>query len=145
MKRCWFGVGLLAVLLVASLSVTWGMEKIHRPITADLNQAAECAELGDWVNAESLSRRAEAAWNKWEHFRACFADHTPTEEVSAELAALAAKHCENVTAEENAALALEKALASLKEDEALVVAGSLYLAAELRPALMRFKGHPKDE
>ena len=63
----------------------------------------------------------------------------------AELAALAAKHCENVIAEENAALALEKALASLKEDEALVVAGSLYLAAELRPALMRFKGHPKDE
>lgn len=89
MKRCWFGVGLLAVLLVASLSVTWGMEKIHRPITADLNQAAECAELGDWVNAESLSRRAEAAWNKWEHFRACFADHTPTEEVGAELAAMA--------------------------------------------------------
>ena len=88
MKRCWFGAGLLIVLLAASLSVTWGMDKIHEPIAADLNQAAECAELGDWHNAENFSRRAEESWNKWEHFRACFADHTPTEEVGAELAAM---------------------------------------------------------
>ena len=88
MKRCWFGAGLLIVLLAASLSVTWGMYKIHEPIAADLNQAAERAELGDWRNAENFSRRAEENWNKWEHFRACFADHTPTEEVGAELAAM---------------------------------------------------------
>lgn len=88
MKRCWFGAGLLIVLLAASLSVTWGMDKIHEPIAADLNQAAECAKLGDWRNAENFSRRAEESWNKWEHFRACFADHTPTEEVGAELAAM---------------------------------------------------------
>ena len=88
MKRCWFGAGLLIVLLAASLGVTLGMDKIHEPIAADLKQAAECAELGDWHNAEEFSRRAEDAWNKWEHFRACFADHTPTEEVSAELAAM---------------------------------------------------------
>ena len=88
MKRCWFGAGLLIVLLAVSLGVTWGMDKIHEPIAADLKQAAECAELGDWHNAEVFSRRAEADWNKWEHFRACFADHTPTEEVGAELAAM---------------------------------------------------------
>ena len=87
MKRCWFGAGLLIVLLIVSLCVTWGMDKIHEPIAADLMQAAECAELGDWRNAEDFSRRAERAWKKWEHFRACFADHTPTEEVGAELAA----------------------------------------------------------
>ena len=88
MKRCWFGAGLLIVLLTVSLGVTWGMDKIHEPIAADLKQAAECAELGDWHNAEIFSRRAEADWNKWEHFRACCADHTPTEEVGAELAAM---------------------------------------------------------
>ena len=88
MKRCWFGAGLLIVLLIVSLCVTWGMDKIHEPIAADLMQAAECAELGDWRNAEDFSRRAERAWKKWEHFRACFADHTPTEEVGAELAAM---------------------------------------------------------
>ena len=88
MKRVWFGAGLLIVLLIASLGVTWGMDEIHKPIAADLNQAAQCAELGDWQNAEAFSRRAEFAWNKWEHFRACFADHTPTEEIGAELAAM---------------------------------------------------------
>ena len=88
MKRCWFGVGLLALLLAVSLGVTWGMDKIHEPIAADLLQAAECGSLGDWHNAEVFSRRAESAWNRWERFRACFADHTPTEEVSAELAAM---------------------------------------------------------
>ena len=41
---------------------------------------------------------------------------------------------------ENAAQALDAALAALKPGEALVVAGSLYLASELRPQLMRFKG-----
>ena len=37
---------------------------------------------------DNFFRRAEESWNKWEHFRACFADHTPTEEVGAELAAM---------------------------------------------------------
>ena len=88
MKRVWFGAGLLIVLLGISLAVNWCMENIHRPIADDLKQAAQCAELGNWPNAEGLSRRAELTWNRWEHFRACFADHTPTEEISAELAAM---------------------------------------------------------
>lgn len=105
MKRCWFGLGLLIVLLAASLGVSWGMDRIHKPIAADLNQAAECALLGDWYNAEEFSRRAEAQWQKWEHFRACFADHTPTEEIGAELAAMAESREERETAEFAAACA----------------------------------------
>ena len=58
----------------------------------------------------------------------------------AELAALAAPYCPNVSSAENAAEALEKLLSALAPDEALVVAGSLYLASELRPRLMRIKG-----
>ena len=58
----------------------------------------------------------------------------------AELAALAAPYCKSVFTEENAAQALDAALAALNPGEALVVAGSLYLASELRPQLMRFKG-----
>lgn len=57
-----------------------------------------------------------------------------------ELAALAAPYCKSVFTAENAAQALDAALAALKPSEALVVAGSLYLASELRPQLMRFKG-----
>ena len=37
---------------------------------------------------------------------------------------------------------LAETLENLKDDEALVVAGSLYLASELRPMLMKFKGNP---
>ena len=88
MKRVWFGVGLLVLLLAVSLGVTWGMVKIHEPIAADLRQAAQCGSLGDWHNAEFFSRRAEVAWNHWARFRGCFADHTPTEEIGAELAAM---------------------------------------------------------
>lgn len=99
MKRVWFGAGLLIVLLIVSLGVTWGMGRIHKPIATDLNQAAQSAQLGDWHNAEVLSRRAEQGWEKWEHFRACFADHTPTEEVSAELAAMKAARQQRETAD----------------------------------------------
>lgn len=56
------------------------------------------------------------------------------------LAALAKEYCADVRFEENAAAALDSVLENLAEDEALVVAGSLYLASELRPMLMRFKG-----
>lgn len=105
MKRCWFGAGLLIVLLAASFAVTWGMGEIHKPIAKDLNQAAECADLGDWTNAEVFSRRAEENWEKWAHFRACFADHTPTEEIDAELAAMAQSRQERETAEFAAACA----------------------------------------
>ena len=99
MKRVWLGVGLLIVLLLVSLGVTWGMDRIHKPIADDLDQAAAWAEAGNWHNAEVYSRRAETAWNKWEHFRACFADHTPTEEVSAELAAMDTARQERETAD----------------------------------------------
>ena len=61
-----------------------------------------------------------------------------------ELAETAKKYCENVTAKENAKEALAEVLENLKEDEALVVAGSLYLASELRPMLMKFKGNPQN-
>ncbi len=61
------------------------------------------------------------------------------------LAEMAAKYCKNIAVKENAKEALEEILANLKDDEALVVAGSLYLASELRPTLMRYKGNPRTE
>ena len=59
-----------------------------------------------------------------------------------ELAKIAGEYCKNVESKENAKDALAEILENLKEDEALVVAGSLYLASELRPMLMKFKGNP---
>ena len=56
------------------------------------------------------------------------------------LAALAAPYCADVSAADDAPSALAAAIEKLPPDGALVVAGSLYLASELRPQLMRYKG-----
>lgn len=88
MKRSWIGFVLLLVLLAGCILVTMAMTRIHAPIEADLKQAAECAILGDWVHTGKFYRDAEANWTKWEHFRACFADHNPVEEIDAEFALL---------------------------------------------------------
>lgn len=88
MKRCWFGVGLLVVLLAVSLAVTWAMGSIHEPISENLQQAAEQTLLGDLTQGRALAVKARAGWEKWEHFRACFADHTPVEEIGAGFAEL---------------------------------------------------------
>ncbi len=90
MKRCWIGVGLLLVLLVLAIGSTWAMGSIHEPIAQDLDQAAECAILGDWANAKAYFYRAKSKWEEDSHFRACLADHTPTEEIDAQFALLEA-------------------------------------------------------
>lgn len=87
MKRCWFGLGLLVVLLGVSLAVSWGMDGVHRPIAGELRRAAICAQAEEPEQAEAEFRKAQADWEKWAHFRGCFADHTPTEAVDQELAA----------------------------------------------------------
>lgn len=88
MKQSWIGFFLLLVLLAGSIAVTWVMDRIHEPIEADLKQASECAMLGDWENANHFFRQGQEQWEKWAHFRACFSDHTPIEEIEASLAML---------------------------------------------------------
>lgn len=88
MKRSWIGFALLLVLLLASIFVTIFMSRIHKPIEIDLNQAAECALMADWDNTCRYFRSARDQWEKWAHLRACFADHTPVEEIDASFALL---------------------------------------------------------
>lgn len=88
MKRSWIGLGLLVVLLAVSLLVTFAMTRIHEPIEEQLLQAAECAMLGDWKNADLFYEGAKARWKQWERFRSCVADHTPIEEIDAAFASL---------------------------------------------------------
>ena len=83
MKRSWIGFGMLLVLLVLALLVTWAMDRIHEPIARDLETAADYVMAGDWELAEVFSEQALRAWEKHAHFRACFADHTPMEDIDA--------------------------------------------------------------
>ena len=81
MKRSWIGFFLLVALLVGCALVTAAMGRIHTPIEDRLQQAAQYAMQDHWENAETCFREAEERWEKREHFRACFADHTPAEEI----------------------------------------------------------------
>lgn len=85
MKRSWIGLGLLFVLLAGALGTTVFMDRIHQPVASGLRQAAQEALLGQWDQADNLSRQALAQWEKWNHFRACFSDHSPMEEIDAGL------------------------------------------------------------
>lgn len=89
MKRSFFGLGLLLCLLALSLTVTWGMDRIHRPVADALTAAEEKAQAGDWQGAVELEGIAKAGWDRWSELRKCFADHTPMEEIDAQFAMLA--------------------------------------------------------
>lgn len=88
MKRSWIGLFLLLVLLILGGLATWGMGRIHEPIAKDLEQAAACSLPGDWESADKFFQNAKVNWKKWEHFRACLADHSPVEEIDAGFAEL---------------------------------------------------------
>lgn len=86
MKRSWMGFVLLLILLCGGILVTAGMDRLHGEISRDLEQAAQAVQRGDWGSADALTRQAAESWKKWEHFRACFADHTPIEDIDADMA-----------------------------------------------------------
>ena len=88
MKRSWFGFLLLTVLLLGCLLVTRRMAEIHDPVESRLLQSAQEAMDGDWHRARELFRQAEREWSDKAHFRSCFADHSPVEEIDAAFAML---------------------------------------------------------
>ena len=81
MKRSWFGFVMLLGLLLGSVLSSRAMVRIHGPMEEKLQLSAQCALDGDWHQAEAFFRQAQENWKKSEHFRSCFADHTPVEEI----------------------------------------------------------------
>ena len=84
MKRSWLGLGLLLILLGLGVGSTWAMVRLHEPVEEYLKKAAVCALEEDWEQADVFFRRAQGEWERFEHLRACFADHTPVEEIDGE-------------------------------------------------------------
>ncbi len=81
MKRFYFGVALLLILLAVALGAAAGLEKIHGEIALELEQAAQAVEAGNLAAAEPELDRAQALWERYEHLLAAFADHEPLEEM----------------------------------------------------------------
>ena len=55
MKRLWFGVALLVILLLLGIGSTLAMEWIHSPIARQLESASEAALAGHWQEARILA------------------------------------------------------------------------------------------
>ncbi len=81
MKRLWLGIVLLAALLAASLAVQVITNRIHNPISKDLEQAADAALSGDWAEADRLYHRSQDAWQRHHSATASLADHSPMDEL----------------------------------------------------------------
>jgi len=88
MKRWYFGMGLLAVLLLGSLPVTRNMTDGMEQVSNSLTAAANNALVGNWEVVESLTESASSRWEENRSFTTAFADHSPLEDIEADLAQL---------------------------------------------------------
>ncbi len=82
MKRCWFGLILLLVLLIICAGASRYMTRVHAPLVQSAADAADYALRGDWGNALTLTRNIRSQFeNRW-GIIAAVADHEPMEQVS---------------------------------------------------------------
>ena len=88
MKRCWFAVVLLTVLLAGSLWVTDYMESVHAPLAEAVGRAGEISRLENWDEARAALTQIRDRWDRSRRTVAVFADHEPMEEVDALFAQL---------------------------------------------------------
>ncbi len=121
MKRSWIGLAMLLALLAASVLVTRSMDRIHDPIARGLADAADYALAGDWEQAELLALNAGTQWERWAHFRGCFANHSPMEEIDAAFAELKVYSASGETADFAASCGrLAKQVSAMGEAHGLV-------------------------
>ena len=80
MKRFWFGIAFLILLLGLGIWQTAGLSGIHRSLSQTLADAALAAQMQDWETADALSEKAKQQWDRCRNLTASFADHEPMEE-----------------------------------------------------------------
>lgn len=88
MKRCRFGLILLAALLILGIASTWVMNRRSGPVARLVEQSGELALAGDWERAEELLRRAKGEWEASFAFCATLSDHEPMERINGQFARL---------------------------------------------------------
>lgn len=81
MYRTWFGILLLVCLLIFGFAVSIVLQKLQAPVSAQLEDAAQQALLGDLQAAQTIARRAHQKWlDRW-RITAVFSDHAPMDEI----------------------------------------------------------------
>ena len=81
MKHLWIGVSLLICLLVAGGISSYGVQQAQKPLTEQLEQAADMGFQEDWAQAQKHFAAAQTRWEKYRKFLAAFVDHEPMEEI----------------------------------------------------------------
>ena len=89
MEKRWVGGALLLVVLLAlGLWISSSMENFHRPVTYELEQAAQAALRGDMAAGQAWLHRAENRWLQHRWLTTAAADHSPMEEIDSIFAQL---------------------------------------------------------
>ena len=66
---------------MAGAAVSYGVQQVQKPLTAQLEQAAAAGFGGDWLDAEDFLTAAREQWEKYRNFLAAVVDHKPMEEI----------------------------------------------------------------
>ena len=88
MKRLWFGVGLLFIMLVLGILLSGTMERTNKDCAALLHQASDSALAEDWDTSGKLLTLSREKWQKNWAVIATLADHQPMDEIDALFAEL---------------------------------------------------------
>lgn len=79
-KHFWWGIGLLAVLLIGTIGISMIMDAAKAPICDLLTQAQEAAAV-QLPLARQLVKDAKLQWDKAEGWISAVADHTPMDQI----------------------------------------------------------------
>jgi len=90
MKRFWIGAGFLGALLACGIWVSCRVGQITEPVVQELKQAEALALEGRAEQARLLAEQARQNWLAHWQTVACFADHSPMEEIDSRFAELEA-------------------------------------------------------
>ena len=88
MRKLYFGVAMLLLLLILGIWLTVSMNSLHGRIQEDMTRAAEAACREDWPAAREAAGNARELWQKRRRFAAALLDHGPLEETDALFAEL---------------------------------------------------------
>lgn len=81
MKRLWIAVGLLALLLAASLTNAWYAQNITEDMGRQLRQAQSLTEQEEWSRAEALTRQVYEDWQGHHFYFHTLMRHSDTDQI----------------------------------------------------------------
>lgn len=81
MKRLWFGMALLVVLLAAGTLSTFAMERFHHNLSRHLDAAVSAALEEDWDHTQEILHQCRSRWVRFRSAVAANASHEPIEEI----------------------------------------------------------------